>query len=68
MKKNFVQPIAMPVGMVCLVIAIILSRYVAATKLVDFITGFLYGISIVLNLYYIYTVARNKRKSISKNL
>ena len=68
MKKYSLQSVAMPIGMISLVIAIILTRYFKTTDLLDFISGFLFGLSIVLNLYYIYKVAANKRKSIPRDL
>lgn len=68
MKKYSLQSVAMPIGMISLVIAIILTRYFKETNLLNFISGFLFGLSIVLNLYYIYKVQANKRKSIQKDL
>ena len=45
--------LSIPVGILLLAIALILERFFPANDGLDFISGFLIGLSIVLNLKYI---------------
>jgi cytosine/uracil/thiamine/allantoin permease len=60
MKLN--KLLATPIGLVLLALAIILDKYLPKSNLIDFLTGFFYGLSIVLTIYYIIVTIR-KRKS-----
>jgi hypothetical protein len=44
-----------------LAIAIIIQRYFPSSDSIDFIVGLLFGISIVLNFFYIYSRAKQNR-------
>ncbi len=44
-----VQPLTNSVGMLCLIVAIVLSQASGAGTLVEVVTGILIGLSIVLN-------------------
>ena len=68
LKKNkTLQSVSLPVGMISLATGIILSRYFPASNTLDFITGVLFGLSIVLNIFYLYT-GRMIRKSNSTGI
>jgi hypothetical protein len=62
MKTNDV--LAMPIGLTLLAIAILMMKFLPATSVFDFTEGFLIGLSIVLNIYYIYVVSKNNKKEI----
>ena len=49
-------------GLFSLTIAILLGRYVSSTTFIDFLEGFFYGLSIVLNVGYLIRVNRNASK------
>jgi len=51
----------MPVGMICLAIAVLMDKYMDDGTFIDFIKGVLYGLSIGLNLFYIFALT-NKNK------
>lgn len=46
----------LPIGMICLAIAILVGRYGTSLPGSDFIEGFFVGLSIALNLYYVYKI------------
>lgn len=48
--------LAQPVGMILLAIALMMEKFLPATTLFDFIKGLFFGISIILNIYYIVIV------------
>ena len=61
MKNKLTHVLAMPIGMILLAIAIILNRFLPENNVNDFLIGFLFGLSIALNIYYIFiSVKRNK--------
>ena len=49
---------AFPFGMVLLAIAILMDRYLPENNLVDFIDGLLLGLSLVLNIGYVFNCSR----------
>lgn len=49
------------VGMLSLTIAILLGRYVEPHSVVDFLEGFLYAFSVVINLAYLLRTSRRKK-------
>jgi hypothetical protein len=54
--------------MICLAIALIIEKILLMNNSLDFIEGFLFGLSIVLKIYYIYyiyLIARKENKIIS---
>jgi hypothetical protein len=51
-----------PFGGILLVVAIIMNKYCPETSSFDFITGFLFGLSLVLNIAYIFLLTSKKRK------
>jgi hypothetical protein len=56
--------LAMPIGLTLLAIAILLMKFLPATSVFDFTEGFLIGLSIVLNIYYIYAVSQKSKKEL----
>jgi len=48
------------IGMISLSIAIILGRIESGFFIKDFIIGLLYGLSLTLNLFYLFTIRRDK--------
>jgi len=56
MKIKQLSPI--PIGIVILAIAILMQRYLPGNDLVDFIQGLLIGLSIALNLRYVFIHSR----------
>lgn len=61
MKKKVLQILSLPIGMILLGIGITIGRYLPQNNTSDFLTGFLVGLSIVLNLYYIFTTTKKKK-------
>jgi hypothetical protein len=60
MKKKLLEKLSMPIGILLLVSGIILNKFLPDNEAKDFFVGFLYGSSIILNLYYIFVVSRNR--------
>ncbi|MCX6236061.1 MAG: hypothetical protein NTY07_00660 [Bacteroidia bacterium] len=60
MKRQ--QVLALPIGMICLAIAILMEKFLPANNFLDFIEGLLTGLSIVLNIYYIFAVSHKNKK------
>jgi len=56
--------LALPIGMICLAIAILMGKFLPVTNLFDFIEGLLTGLSIVLNIYYIFVIAKNRNEKV----
>jgi len=56
--------LALPIGMICLAIAILMGKFLPVTNLFDFIEGLLTGLSIVLNIYYIFVIVKNKNEKV----
>ncbi len=54
-NKNF---LSWPLGAGLFAIAILMNRFLPANNLFDFIEGFLTGLSIVLNLQYVFKRSR----------
>ncbi len=57
---KYKQILEWPLGLILLAVAILIERFLPENDGLDFIAGFLTGLSIVLNLGYIYK--RSKRK------
>lgn len=57
--KNF---LAMPIGIILMAIAIIMMKFLPSNNIFDFIEGFLIGLSIVLNIFYIYSISKKNIK------
>jgi len=57
MKKNSI--ILMPLGMIFLTIALVLKVYASESNLTDFFIGLFIGLSIALNLYFVYRQAKS---------
>jgi len=60
MKLKYI--LTLPLGMVLLAIAILMGKFLPAGNYLDFIEGFLIGVSVVLNLYYIVAIIRHTKK------
>ena len=56
------QFLALPFGLIFLAVSILIERYGPDNNGWDFIAGFLFGLSIVLNMSYIY---RRLQKTLS---
>lgn len=56
----FNKILSMPIGMICLSIAILLERFAPDTTIIAFTVGLLTGLSLVLNVYYLYTQSRTR--------
>jgi len=61
-KRKLMQKLALPIGIVMLAIALIMEKFLPSTPFFDFTEGFLMGLSIVLNVYYLVAVSRRMRK------
>lgn len=57
------KQVSLPVGVMLLAIAILIDKYLPQSNLLDFIQGLCTGLSIVLNCYYIFSLARQKQVS-----
>jgi hypothetical protein len=63
MKELKIKEIlALPVGIICLSVAILMERNLSGFFLKSFIEGYLTGWSIVFILYYIFTVSQRVNK------
>ena len=60
MKKA--QLLTLPIGLILLAAAILMEKFLPATDSLDFIVGFLMGLSIVLNIYYIIALVSHKHE------
>ena len=63
-KWKLQQVLALPIGMIFLAIAILMEKFLNGNSLFDFIEGMLTGLSIVLNIYYIFAVAHKNKNVI----
>jgi hypothetical protein len=64
-KKNnmkLIKALSMPIGLILLSIAIVMDKFMNQNDTLDFLIGFLYGLSIVLNIYYIIAVVRKAKQ------
>jgi hypothetical protein len=52
--------LAMPIGLLSLAIALIIERFLPSNQGLDFLAGFLIGISIVFNMSYISKLRKAK--------
>ena len=60
MKKQ--NLLAMPIGIILMAIAIIMIKFLLSNNIYDFIEGVLIGLSIVLNLFYMYFISKKSKK------
>jgi hypothetical protein len=60
-KNKMNQILAAPIGVTLLALSIIISRFFPSTAFWDFLSGFLLGLSLVLNVYYIIITTKNLR-------
>ena len=63
MRKPDLQILSLPIGLILLAIAIVIQQYVPSSASIDFIVGLLFGLAIVLNIYYIYSKAKRSSKT-----
>ncbi len=56
MKQS--QILTLPIGMILLAIAILIEKYSPQSNCLDFIIGLLLGLSVLLNIAYIYFLIR----------
>jgi hypothetical protein len=64
MKLN--QLLSTPVGAILLAIAIVIEKFIPGSPAIDFTIGFLLGLSVVLNIYYIFVVVSKRAKGEAK--
>ncbi len=55
------EALALPIGMIFLSIAILMGKFLPANNLFDFIEGLFSGLSIALNIYYIFVIAKKQK-------
>jgi len=55
------QVLALPIGMIFLAIAILMEKFLPSNHLFDFMVGLFTGLSLVLNIYYIFAIAKNEK-------
>jgi L-lactate permease len=61
MKMN--KLLTMPIGLILLAIAIMMDKFLPSNSSLDFIEGFLMGLSVILNIVYIIaTIQKTKTK------
>jgi len=48
------QLLTLPVGLILLAASILMGKFLPSTPAIDFTEGFLIGLSLVLNVYYIF--------------
>ena len=53
--------VILAIGMISLVFAILLGRYIKPTPVISFLVGLLYGLSLVMNLYVLILARRKNR-------
>lgn len=57
---------ALPIGIFALAVAILMERFLPSSQGYNFIEGFLFGISIVFNMSYVFRL-RNQQKAQKNN-
>ncbi|MBW8334208.1 MAG: hypothetical protein K0M40_19480 [Prolixibacteraceae bacterium] len=55
------QLASIPAGMIFLVFAILIDRFLPQNNFLDFLAGMFTGLSIVLNVRYVLAIAKNKQ-------
>ena len=60
LKNKLKNILATPVGIVLLSLAIVMIRFLPGTGFLDFFSGFLLGLSLVLSSYYIIIISRKQ--------
>ena len=61
-KDKMTQILATPIGLILLALAIIIIKFFPSTPCFDFASGFLLGLSLVLNVLFIIVVIAKKKK------
>lgn len=61
------QLASIPAGMIFLVFAILIDRFLPQTNFLDFLAGMSTGLSIVLNVRYVLAIAKNKQLKLKAN-
>ena len=56
--------LTLPFGMLLLAIAFLMGKFLPSNSYLDFIEGFICGLSVVLNIYYIRGIIHKSRKKI----
>jgi hypothetical protein len=57
-KNKLNQILATPIGAILLALSLLISRFLPATNLLNFLSGLLLGLSLVFNLYYIIVISK----------
>jgi hypothetical protein len=58
---KFQKILSLPIGMICLAVGILMEKFLPSNNTLDFIEGFLIGLSVVLNIYYIFVIASKRQ-------
>ncbi len=53
--------LTMPIGIILMALALIMIKFFPGNNINDFIEGFLIGLSIVLNIFYMYLMSKKAR-------
>ncbi|MDP2890673.1 MAG: hypothetical protein Q8P34_17130 [Bacteroidota bacterium] len=61
------QLASIPAGMIFLVFAILIDRFLPQNNFLDFLAGMCTGLSIVLNVRYVLAIAKNKQLKLKAN-
>jgi hypothetical protein len=55
--------LVLPLSMICLAIVILMEKFLPANNFLDFIEGLFTGLSLTLNVYYIFAISQKNKKS-----
>jgi len=61
-KTKLSQLLATPIGAILLAFSLIVTRFFPSTAFYDFLSGFLLGLSLILNVYYIILISKKHKK------
>jgi hypothetical protein len=56
-KYKMKQLLAAPIGVILLALSVLVTRFFPSTAFFDFFSGFLLGLSLILNIYYIIIIS-----------
>lgn len=58
-NTKILQILSLPVGIILLVLALVIEKYLPETRFFDFLAGFFLGLSAVFNIFYIIVAVKN---------
>ena len=62
MKTKLEKLLVTPIGVILLALSLIATRFFPACPFIDFLSGLLVGLSLVLNVYYIIIISKKQKK------